>query len=257
MSRYKVDICGLKTSDLPVLSNHEMMDLFKRYQKGEIECKETLVNGNLKLVLSMVQRFINRTDNLDDLFQIGCIGLIKAIDNFDLKHEVRFSTYAVPMIIGEMKRYLRDGQMIKISRQLKDQSYKCLQMKEQFLQQNQFEPSYLEIAKELSISEHDVHMALETLQGVVSIYEPMYSDEGDSIQLVDQIEDSNDEIRKLNDQISIQSSMKLLNEKEREIIYARYYDGKTQTELAKEMGISQAQVSRMEKNALNCLKKNL
>lgn len=257
MSRYKVEICGLQTSDLLVLSNGEMTSLFKRYQNGEVACKEELVNGNLKLVLSMVQRFVNRTENLDDLFQIGCIGLIKAIDNFDLSHEVRFSTYAVPMIIGEMKRYLRDGQLIKVSRQLKDQSYKCLQMKEQYLQKHLNEPSYFEIAKELDISEHDVHMALETLQSVVSIYEPMYSDDGDSIQLLDQIEDKNDEIQKLSNKISIKKSMSLLNDREREIINLRYYDGKTQTEIAKEMCISQAQVSRMEKNALNCLKKNL
>ena len=257
MSRYKVQISGIQTSELPVLSNHEMMQLFKEYQAGDSSKKEVLVQGNLKLVLSMVQRFIYRTDNLDDLFQIGCVGLIKAIDHFDLKHEVRFSTYAVPMILGEMKRYLRDGQMIKISRQLKDQSYKCLQVKEKFLQQYQIEPSYYEIAKELSISEHDVHMALETLQGVASIYEPLFSEEGDSIQLVDQIQDPLDEMSKIRDELSIQSCMKLLNAKEKEILYQRYYLSKTQTEIAKEMDISQAQVSRMEKNALQCLKKNL
>ena len=257
MSRYKVQISGINTANLPVLTNHEMLELFQRLQNGDTSCKELLVNGNLKLVLSMVQRFVNRLDNLDDLFQIGCIGLMKAIDNFDLKHEVRFSTYAVPMILGEMKRYLRDGQMIKISRQLKDQSYKCLQMKEKYMQVNNMEPSYVEIANELDISEHDVHMAMETLQTVASIYEPIYSDDGDSIQLVDQIKDPNDEIMKMHNEIAVHKSLKLLNAKEQEIIQYRYFDGKTQTEIAELLNISQAQVSRMEKNALQCLKKYL
>lgn len=257
MARYKVQISGINTQDLPVLTNAEMMSLFQRLQQGDTSCKELLVNGNLKLVLSMVQRFVNRSDNLDDLFQIGCIGLIKAIDNFDLKHEVRFSTYAVPMILGEMKRYLRDGQMIKISRQLKDQSYKCLQMKEKYMQDNCLEPSYMEIANELDISEHDVHMALETLQTVASIYEPMYSDDGDSIQLVDQIKDPNDEILRIHNEMSIHQVLHLLSDKEKQIIQYRYFDGKTQTEIADMLEISQAQVSRMEKNALQCLKKHL
>ena len=257
MSRFKVEISGVNTGDLPILTNSEMTALFQRLQNGDKSAKVILVEGNLKLVLSMVQRFMNRTDNLDDLFQIGCIGLIKAIDNFDLSHEVRFSTYAVPMILGEMKRFLRDGQMIKISRQLKEQSYRCLHMKEEYIQRNQLEPSYYEIAQELDISEHDVHMALETLQGVVSIYEPMYSEDGDSIQLLDQIVDPNDEILKLNNRISIAQGLCLLNDKERDVIIQRYYLSKTQTEIARDLQISQAQVSRMEKNALNCLKKNL
>lgn len=257
MSRYKVEISGVNTSELPILSNQEMIKLFKQYQNGDESVKDILVEGNLKLVLSMVQRFMNRTDNLDDLFQIGCIGLIKAIHNFDLSHDVRFSTYAVPMILGEMKRYLRDGQIIKISRQLKEQSYRCLHMKEEFMQKHQLEPSYFEIAQELDISEHDVHMALETLQSVVSIYEPVFSEDGDSIQLLDQIVDPNDEIEKLNNQISVRNSLSLLSEKEKDVIIQRYYLSKTQTEIAKDLQISQAQVSRMEKNALNCLKKNL
>ncbi|MDD6466877.1 MAG: SigB/SigF/SigG family RNA polymerase sigma factor [Erysipelotrichaceae bacterium] len=257
MARFKVEISGVNTAQLPVLTNKEMTQLFLQYQSGDTNAKEKLVEGNLKLVLSMVQRFIYRTENLDDLFQIGCIGLMKAIDHFDLKHEVRFSTYAVPMIIGEMKRYLRDSQMVKVSRQLKDQSYKCLRFKEEYLQMYQKEATYQEIADELVMSIKDVSIAMETLQSVVSIFEPLFSEEGETISLIDQIQDPNNEIHLMQDRISLEKSLQFLSEKEKEIIFKRYYCSKTQTEIARELDISQAQVSRIEKSALECLKKNL
>lgn len=256
MGRYKVDLCGVNTSSLPVLKNAEMMDLFKRLQSGEIECKEKLILGNLKLVLAMTQRFAHRTDNMDDLFQIGCVGLIKAIDNFDLRHEVRFSTYAVPMILGEMKRYLRDNQMIRVSRHLKDLAYKVLKEKETYVHAYQKEPTLLELSKLTGATEKEIQESLESIQSVVSIFEPIYNDESDTLYLLDQIQDDKNEIEKLQNSLSLKESMKHLSDKEYDIIVQRYYDGKTQVEIAGELGISQAQVSRLEKNALNTLKKN-
>lgn len=256
MGRYKVDLCGVNTSTLPVLKNAEMMDLFKRLQAGEIECKEKLILGNLKLVLAMTQRFAHRTDNMDDLFQIGCVGLIKAIDNFDLRHEVRFSTYAVPMILGEMKRYLRDNQMIRVSRHLKDLAYKVLKEKETYIHTYQKEPTLLELSKLTGATEKEIQESLESIQSVVSIFEPIYNDESDTLYLLDQIQDDKNEIEKLQNSLSLKESMRHLSEKEYDIIVQRYYDGKTQVEIAGELGISQAQVSRLEKNALNTLKKN-
>ncbi len=257
MGRYKVEINGINTSTLPVLKNKEMVELFKRLQSGEIECKEKLILGNLKLVLSMSQRFVHRVDNMDDLFQIGCVGLIKAIDNFDLKHEVRFSTYAVPMIVGEMKRYLRDNQMIRVSRQLKELAYKVLREKEIFIHENQKEPTYEELANILNVTEKEVRDSLESLQSVVSIFEPIYQDDNDTLYILDQIQDDKNEIDLLQNKIALRKSLKHLNAKEFDIIKQRYYDGKTQVEIANELGISQAQVSRLEKNALNSLKKEL
>ncbi len=257
MARYKVEINGINTSTLPVLKNKEMMALFVRLQEGDSSCKEELILGNLKLVLAMTQRFVHRVDNMDDLFQIGCVGLIKAIDNFDLKHEVRFSTYAVPMIIGEMKRYLRDNQMIRVSRQLKELAYKVLREKENFIHTHQKDPTYEELAEILKVTSKEVQDSLESMQSVVSIFEPLFQDDNDTLYLLDQIHDDKDEIKLLQNKLSLRESMRHLNPKEFDIIKQRYYDGKTQVEIAHELGISQAQVSRLEKNALSSLKKSL
>ena len=189
MGKYKVEICGVNTATLPVLKSQQMTELFVQLQNGDLSAKEKLINGNLKLVLSIVQRFAHRTENMDDLFQIGCIGLIKAIDNFDLSHEVRFSTYAVPMIIGEIKRYLRDNQMIRVSRHLKDLAYKVLKEKEAFIHANQREPSLAELAEIMGVKEKEIAESLESLQSVVSIFEPIYNDDGDTLYLLDQIKD--------------------------------------------------------------------
>ncbi len=256
MGRYKVELCGVNTAQLPVLKNQEMTELFVRMRQGDSEAKEQLVSGNLKLVLSIVQRFAHRAENMDDLFQIGCIGLIKAIDHFDLNHEVRFSTYAVPMIIGEIKRYLRDNQMIRVSRHLKDLAYKVLRQKEKMTHEWQREPTLSELAERMGLQEKEVAESLESLQSVVSIFEPVYNDDGDPLYLLDQIRDEHDEIGKLSSLIALKESMKHLNPREAQIINRRYYQGQTQTEIAAELGISQAQVSRLEKSALECLKKN-
>ncbi len=257
MAKYKVEICGVNTSTLPVLKNSEMMILFKQLQAGDESCKEKLIMGNLKLVLAMTQRFGYRAENMDDLFQIGCVGLIKAIDNFDLKHEVRFSTYAVPMILGEMKRYMRDNQMIRVSRHLKDIAYKVLREKEEYIHTNHKDPTFEQLSEITGFSVKDIHESLESIQSVVSIFEPIYSDDSDSLFLLDQIQDENDEIEKLSNSLSIQESMRHLNPKEKDILIKRYYNGQTQVEIAEELGISQAQVSRLEKNALSELKKSL
>ena len=257
MGKYKVDLCGVNTSELPVLSNEEMQELFRKMNQGDQSAKEELILGNLKLVLSMVQRFAHRTDNMDDLFQIGCVGLIKAIDNFDLKHEVRFSTYAVPMIMGEMKRHLRDNQMIRVSRHLKDLAYQALKVKEAMQQENDSEPTNAQIAEALGVKEKDVDECLEAIGSVLSIFEPVYNDDGDPLYLLDQIQDEKDEIDHMMHVLSLKQSLHSLSAKEQEIIHKRYYDAKTQTEIAEELGISQAQVSRIEKNALAALKKNL
>lgn len=255
MSRYKVDITGLNTSTLQVLKNDEMNVLFKKYKEGDVEAKEKLVQGNLKLVLSMVQRFSSRCDNLDDLFQVGCIGLIKAIDNFDLKHEVRFSTYAVPMILGEMKRYLRDFQSIKIARTLKDLSYKVYQLKEEYLQENGKEASVEYLAKQLDVQRKDIVDALGSMESVVSIYEPIFNNDGDEMYLLDQIKDKNEESTRIHNYITLYKSLHSLNPKELSILHKRYFLDLTQNEIAQELGISQAQVSRLEKNAIMQLKK--
>ena len=255
MGKYKVEICGVNTATLPVLKSQQMTELFVQLQNGDLSAKEKLINGNLKLVLSIVQRFAHRTENMDDLFQIGCIGLIKAIDNFDLSHEVRFSTYAVPMIIGEIKRYLRDNQMIRVSRHLKDLAYKVLKEKEAFIHANQREPSLAELAEIMGVKEKEIAESLESLQSVVSIFEPIYNDDGDTLYLLDQIKDDKDEIEHLNNLMALKRSLTRLKGKELDIIQKRYYQDMTQTEIAGELGISQAQVSRLEKNAIAVLKK--
>ncbi len=257
MSRYKVTISGINTSELTVLNNKEMKELFLKLQSGDQTAKETLINGNLKLVLSIVQRFSSRCENMDDLFQVGCIGLVKSIDNFDLKHEVRFSTYAVPMIMGEIKRYLRDNQVVRVSRHLKDLAYKAFKLKEEYVHNHQKEPTTTWLAQQLEVKEKDIVDALDSVQSVVSIFEPVYNSDGDELYLLDQIKDDKDEIALLENVLALKKSMHNLKAKEMDIIKKRYYEDKTQTEIAQELGISQAQVSRLEKNAIATLRKHI
>lgn len=255
MSRYKVEISGINTANLKVLKNAEMQELFKQLQSGDEQAKEILINGNLKLVLSIVQRFSSRCDNMDDLFQVGCIGLVKSIDNFDLKHEVRFSTYAVPMIMGEIKRYLRDNQVIRVSRHLKDLAYKAFKLKEEYIHTYQKDPTACWLAQQLEVKEKDIVDALDSTQSVISIFEPVYNSDGDELYLLDQIKDDKNEIELLGNLLTLKKSMTHLKGKELDIIQKRYYQDMTQTEIAQELGISQAQVSRLEKNAIAVLKK--
>lgn len=251
----KVEICGVNTSKLPVLKNEEMKNLFKVMQAGEIEAREKLIQGNLRLVLSVIQRFSNRGEYVDDLFQVGCIGLIKAIDNFDLGQNVRFSTYAVPMIIGEIRRYLRDNNSVRVSRSLRDIAYKALQVREKLISDNSAEPSVAEIAKELDVPREEVVFALDAIQEPVSLFEPIYNDGGDPILVMDQISDERDSDDIWLEEIAIKEAMKKLNDREKHIVSLRFFNGKTQMEVADEIGISQAQVSRLEKAALKQLKK--
>lgn len=254
MARHKVEICGVNTADIKVLTNEEQIQLFEKYQNGDLEAKEKLVNGNLKLVLSILKKYAGRTDNMDDLFQIGCIGLIKAIDNFDLSHKVKFSTYAVPMIIGEIKRYLRDNSSLRISRSVKDTAYKALKTKEYLTNKYDQEPKIEDIAKTMGISEFEVNNALNSLKDTVSMFEPIYNDGGDIIYLEDQLKNDH-EYYDLDTKIALSKAMDKLKEKEKYILIQRYLIGKTQMELADEIGISQAQISRLEKNGLNTIKK--
>ena len=254
MARHKVEIANVNTANIKVLSLEEQLELFKRYQNGEEEVKEELIKGNLKLVLSVLKNFTGRADNLDDLFQVGVIGLIKAIDNFDLNHEVRFSTYAVPMILGEIKRYLRDNNSLRVSRSIKDLAYKALKVKDELILKEDKEPKTFEIAKSLHIPEWQVVQALNSLKDTVSMFEPIYSDGGDIIYLADQL--SNDEsLYDLETKIALRNALQQIKEKEKYIILQRYMMGRTQTELAEEIGISQAQISRLEKNGLAKIKK--
>lgn len=258
MSKYKVEINGLNTNDIEVLSNEEMVALFKKYQEGDMFARDLLVQGNLKLVLSILKRFINRNiENMDDLFQVGCIGLIKAIDNFDLSHEVRFSTYAVPMILGEVRRYIRDNNAIRVSRSIKDTAYKALRLKEEYIAENSREPSPSYLASKLGLSEQEIITALESLRDPVSLSEPIYNDGGDTIYLFDQIEDKKMPIRDFSNQLAITDALSSLEEREKKILDDRYVIGKTQMEVAQELNISQAQVSRLEKKAIKELKKVL
>lgn len=251
----KVEICGVNTSNLPVLKNEEMKRLFLRVQEGEKEAREDLIKGNLRLVLSVIQRFSNRGEYVDDLFQVGCIGLIKAIDNFDLGQNVRFSTYAVPMIIGEIRRYLRDNNPVRVSRSLRDIAYKALQVRERLLAEKSREPSLQEIAEQLLLPQEEVVFALDAIQEPISLFEPIYNDGGDPILVMDQISDdkTNDDIWL--EEISIKEALKRLGEREKLILSLRFFEGKTQMEVAEEIGISQAQVSRLEKAALKHMKK--
>ena len=245
----KVVICGVDTSKLPVLKEKEKEELLLKVRDGNKEAREELINGNLRLVLSVIQRFTGRGENLDDLFQIGCIGLIKSIDNFDISQQVKFSTYAVPMIIGEVRRYLRDNNAIRVSRSIKDTAYHAMQVKEQLTNAWGREPTVNEIAEKLGISKSDVVIALESIVDPVSLYEPVYSDGGDTIYVLDQVGDKNDD-RNWLDEISLKEEIKKLTDRERLILSLRYMKGKTQMEVSGQIGISQAQVSRLEKGAI-------
>ena len=249
----KVEICGINTSELKVLTEKEKEELIKLAKSGNNSAREKLINGNLKLVLSVVQRFSGRGENPDDLFQVGCIGLIKSIDNFDTSHEVKFSTYAVPMIIGEIRRYLRDHNSVRISRSIKDNAYRAMQVKEQLTIKNQKEPTIDEIASELDIPREEVVLALESIVEPVSLNEPVYSDGGDTIYIMDQIGDKNDDKNWL-DEIFFKEAIKKLNDREKKILNLRFMKGKTQMEVANEIGISQAQVSRLEKSVIDRIK---
>ena len=245
----KVVICGVDTSKLPILKEKEKEELLKKVKEGNKAAREELINGNLRLVLSVIQRFTGRGENLDDLFQIGCIGLIKSIDNFDVTQQVKFSTYAVPMIIGEVRRYLRDNSAIRISRSIKDTAYHAMQAKEQLTSVLGREPTVNEIAEKLGIEKADVVIALESVVDPISLYEPVYSDGGDTIFVLDQVGDKNDDKNWL-DEISFKEEIKKLSERERLILSLRYMKGKTQMEVSSQIGISQAQVSRLEKGAI-------
>jgi len=251
----KVDICGVNTSKLPILKSDEKKILFDRILQGDEEAREQYIFGNLRLVLSIIQRFNNRGEYADDIFQVGCIGLIKAIDNFDISHGVQFSTYAVPMIIGEIRRYLRDNNSIRVSRSLRDTAYKALQVKERLTTTNAKEPTIEEIAKELEMPKEDVIFALDAIQDPISLFEPVYQDGTDAIFVMDQVsDDKNTDIRWL-ENLSLSEALARLNDREKLILNLRFFEGKTQMEVADEIGISQAQVSRLEKNALKNMKK--
>ena len=251
----KVEICGVNTSKLPVLKEKEKKELLLRIQNGEYECREKFIEGNLRLVLSVIKRFNNRGENVDDLFQVGCIGLMKSIDNFDLSLNLRFSTYAVPMIIGEIRRYLRDNNSIRVSRSLRDIAYRALQVRDRLVNQDNKEPTISQIAKELELPREDVVFALDAIQDPVSLFQPIYHDGGDEIYVMDQISDTKNLDDSWLENISIKEAMKKLKDREKLILNLRFFDGKTQMEVADEIGISQAQVSRVEKNALKHMRK--
>ena len=255
MARHKVEICGVNTANIKVLSNDEMIDLFKKLKEGDISAKDKLINGNLKLVLSILKKYKTRVDNMDDLFQVGCIGLIKAIDNFDLTHEVKFSTYAVPMILGEVKRYLRDNNSVRIARSIKDTAYKALKAKEELTNLMGKEPSISDISKKMCLSEFEVVQALDSMKESVSMFEPIYNDGGDTIYLADQLEDKSNNLYPIEMRIALKDAINKLKEKEKYILVQRYIIGKTQMELASEIGISQAQISRLEKSGIDNIKK--
>lgn len=255
MALSKVEICGVNTGKLPILSEEEKDELFKKIQQGDKEALDKYIYGNLRLVLSVIQRFNNRGENPDDIFQVGCIGLIKAIKNFDLSHGVKFSTYAVPMIIGEVKRYLRDFSSIRVSRSLKDTAYKALQTRERLTNEKNKEPTVEEIAKELERSKEEIIFALEAIQDPVSLFEPVYHDGADALFVMDQISDDKNSDTKWLENISLREALNKLQARERYIINLRFFQGKTQMEVADEIHISQAQVSRLEKSALKNMKK--
>lgn len=253
----KVEICGVNTSKLKTLSDEEKKELLDKSKKGDAKAREALIDGNLRLVLSIIQRFTGRRENMDDLFQVGCIGLIKAIDNFNTELDVKFSTYAVPMIIGEVRRYLRDNNSIRISRSVRDLAYRALQVREKLTRDLSSEPSVEMIAKELGEKKEDVVEALEAIIEPVSLYEPVYNDSGDAVYIMDQLKDASSDDELWIEDIALKEAMKKLSERERKIIDMRFYAGKTQSEIAEEIGISQAQVSRLEKGALERIRKQI
>ena len=254
----KVEICGVNTADLKVLSSDACRALLIRAKHGDTDAREQLIAGNLRLVLSVIQKFIGRGENVDDLFQVGCIGLIKAIDHFDAEnHDVRFSTYGVPMISGEIRRYLRDNSPIRVSRSTRDTAYKVLQAKERLTAASGREPTLDEIAKELDIPRRDVVFSLDAISDPISLYEPIYTDNGESICVMDQVSDTKNTDERWTERIALKDAMKLLDPRERRILSLRFYEGKTQMEVSAEVGISQAQVSRLEKGAINTIRKHL
>ena len=255
MAVYKVEICGVNTSKLPLLKEEEKTVLFQKIREGDPEARERYIKGNLRLVLSVIQRFSGNQENIDDLFQIGCIGLMKAIDNFNPDMMVKFSTYAVPMIIGEIRRYLRDsGSPLRVSRSLRDTAYKAIYARELLLRKNEKEPTNMEIAEEVGMSREEIVYALDAIQSPVSLYEPIYTDGGDTLYVMDQISDKKNREEKWVEEISLGEALKRLPERERHIIHLRFYEGRTQMEVAREIAISQAQVSRLEKSALRTMR---
>ena len=257
MAAYKVEICGVNTSKLPILKEEEKSALFTRIKAGDLKAREEYIKGNLRLVLSVIKRFSNSNENVDDLFQIGCIGLIKSIDNFNPDMGVKFSTYAVPMIIGEIRRYLRDNNSIRVSRSLRDTAYKVIHTRELLSKELSHEPTIEEIAKEIGISKEDIVFALDAIQSPVSLYDPVYTDGGDTLYVMDQISDKKNKEEAWIEELSLSDAMKRLNERENYIIKLRFFEGKTQMEVAEEIHISQAQVSRLEKSALKNMKSYL
>ena len=252
-----MEICGVNTAKLKVLKSEESMELLRRARQGDAQAREELISGNLRLVLSVIQRFAGRGENVDDLFQVGCIGLSKAIDNFDPAQNVRFSTYGVPMIVGEIRRYLRDNSALRVSRSVRDTAYKVLQAKERYLNEHQKEPTVDELAALLDIRREDVVTALEAVVDPISLYEPVYSDSGDTVCVLDQVRDGRNTDESWLEHIALKEAIAKLGERERHILDLRFFQGKTQMEVSAEVGISQAQVSRLEKNAINQIKKNL
>ena len=255
--QHKVEICGVNTAKLKVLKSSETQALLLRVKAGDAAAREELIAGNLRLVLSVIQRFANRGENADDLFQVGCIGLIKAIDNFNTDLDVKFSTYGVPMIVGEIRRYLRDNSTMRVSRAMRDTAYKVLQAKEAYMAQHQREPSIEEIAKILDIKREDVVFALDAILEPVSLYEPVYSDSGDTICVMDQVKDNKNNDEMWVERIALKEAVGHLTDRERKILSMRFFQGKTQMEVSAEIGISQAQVSRLEKNALRQIRKEM
>ena len=253
----KVEICGVNTAKLKVLKHEEMQRLLRQAKEGDEQARQDLIAGNLRLVLSVIQKFANRGENVDDLFQVGCIGLIKAIDNFNIDLDVRFSTYGVPMIVGEIRRYLRDNSTMRVSRAMRDTAYKVLQAKEAYMAQHQREPTVEEVAEILGIKREEVVFALDAILEPVSLYEPVYSDSGDTVCVMDQVRDNKNTDEMWLERIALKEAVARLGERERKILSMRFFQGKTQMEVSNEIGISQAQVSRLEKNALKTIKKNI
>lgn len=257
MALNKVEICGVNTSRLPILTNEEKELLFEKIKKGDKEARELYIKGNLRLVLSVIKRFSGSNENADDLFQIGCIGLMKANDNFDTTLQVKFSTYAVPMIIGEIRRYLRDNSTIRVSRSLRDTAYKAIYARENYLKNNLREPTIMEIASEIGMGKEEIVYALDAIQSPMSLYEPVYTEGGDTLYVMDQVSDKKNKEENWVENLALQDAMNRLNTRERHIVNLRFYEGKTQMEVAQEIGISQAQVSRLEKNALRVMRNYL
>lgn len=251
----KVEICGVNTAKLPVYKDYEMQEMLLAIKAGDMEIRDKFITGNLRLVLSVIQRFTGRGENPDDLFQVGCIGLIKALDNFDLSHGVKFSTYAVPMIIGEVRRYLRDNNSIRVSRSLRDIAYKALQARERLSNELSREPSITEIAEDIEVAREDVVLALDSIQEPVSLFEPLFHDDGDAVYVMDQVQDTKNTDERWIENISLSEAMNKLAPREKHILQMRFFEGKTQMEVAEEISISQAQVSRLEKNALKYMRK--